>query len=156
MSEKTPRLFISYSNRDEKWRQMFTDIMDPIVKKGIIEIWYDGLISSGGRFEDQILDALATSDAAILLVSPQFLSSKFISEKELPEILRRDAAEPDFRIFPVLVNNCFWRYTDMVTIQFCHDVAQPLAYMEDHEVNHELIKIGEQIINHFTSGQGKS
>lgn len=151
-----PRLFISYSNRDERWRQMFTDIMDPIVKRGIIEIWYDGLISSGGRFEDQILDALAASDAAILLVSPQFLSSKFISEKELPEILRRIENEAGFRIFPVLVNNCFWRYTDMATIQFCHDVATPLAYMAEHEVNHELIKIGEQIINHFTSSNERT
>lgn len=151
MVDKRPQLFISYSNRDEKWRQMFTDIMDPIVKKGIIDIWYDGLISSGGRFEDQILGALDESDAAILLVSPQFLSSKFISEKELPDILKKNE-DGNFRIFPVLVNNCFWRYTDIATIQFCHDVATPLAYIAEHEVNHELIKIGEQIISHFTNG----
>jgi len=38
----------------------------------------------GEEFERQILEAIGRCDFGLLLISPAFLGSKFITEKELP------------------------------------------------------------------------
>lgn len=53
-------------------------------KKHEYVIWHDTGLEVGEEWEKQILEAIDNCDFGLLLVSPGFLASKFISEKELP------------------------------------------------------------------------
>lgn len=142
---KIPTIFISYSRKDEKWCEAILDYFAPLVRQKKLHIWYDKMVSSGGRFEEQILEALEESDAVIFLVSTAFFASEFIWNKEIPMTMEK-WKKGEVKIFPVLVNNCLWRYTEFANIQFSHDVAEPLLYLDDKRQNHEITKIVGDVI----------
>lgn len=142
---KIPKIFISYSRKDEKYCNLIVDYFAPLVRQNKLEVWIDKMVSSGGRFEEQILEALEESDAVIFLVSTAFFASEFIWTKEIPMTMERWKSK-EVKIFPVLVNNCLWRYTEFANIQFSHDVADPLIYLDEKGQNHEITKIVGDII----------
>jgi hypothetical protein len=146
MDESVRQIFISYSRKDEKWQDMIEDFFAPLVRQRVVRIWHDKLINTGGRFEEQIFRELEASHLAILLVSPAFLASDFISTKELPKILER-WQRGELLIAPILLSDCLWRYTDLANVQFAHDVSIPLLYLTEKDLNHELAKIVGGIIN---------
>src|SRR5262249_13182722 len=58
------------------------------------ELWTDGNILPGQRWRDEIQDALRRCDFGLLLVSPSFLASNFITTAELPLLLREKRVIP--------------------------------------------------------------
>ena len=52
-----------------------------------VDVWDDTRIVPGSRWQGKIKEALDTATAAVLLLSPAFFRSQFISEHELPEVL---------------------------------------------------------------------
>ena len=53
---------------------------------------------------DKILENIADSQGAILLISNEFLKSEFITEKELPAILNKSDSDPDYKLILVLLD----------------------------------------------------
>src|ERR1017187_204562 len=56
---------------------------------------------------------------AIVLVTPAYLASEYIKDKELPEILKA-ATEGRLRIIPVMVEHTFVERTDLWNYQFAN------------------------------------
>src|SRR5262249_44408099 len=81
------KVFISYSRRDEGWRQRFQDAMGSGFYKKKFELWYDKRIVPNKGWEGTIRGALAEAKIALLLVDNDFLNSDFIANDELPIIL---------------------------------------------------------------------
>ncbi len=52
-----------------------------------IDFWDDSKIQSGQKWLDEIEKALSEATVAILLLSPDFFASDFISSKEVPKLL---------------------------------------------------------------------
>jgi hypothetical protein len=46
-------------------------------------------------------------DLALLLVSPDFIASRFIQDEELPRLLRYRATQ-GLRVVPIVVRPCIW------------------------------------------------
>jgi len=84
-------LFISYSHKDQEWLVELKKWLKPLEQKDLIKIWDDTEIQAGDEWRDKIQKALASAKAAVLLVSQDFLTSKFITNSELPVLL--DAAK---------------------------------------------------------------
>src|SRR5262245_45059413 len=82
----TDRLFISYSHEDGKWLESFRKHLKPYARLGLI-ICDDTRIQAGSLWEKEIQKELSQCGAALLLVSPDFLASDFIHDKELPPLL---------------------------------------------------------------------
>lgn len=59
------------------------DVLSPS-KSHDYRLWRDTGLVVGEEFEAQILEAIEQCDFGLLLISPAFLASKFITEKELP------------------------------------------------------------------------
>ena len=87
----SPQIFVSYSHHDTGWReQLFADYVKSTL--GVTRIWTDASLRAGEQWEAEIERRLRTSTVAVLLVSPHFLASSFISTREYPQIMARARA----------------------------------------------------------------
>ncbi len=76
-------------------------------ESGITNIWHDDLIEPGDRWFDEIDQAMQQADAAIFLISADFLDSCFIQSVEVKELLTRHHNE-GVLIFYVILRPCDW------------------------------------------------
>ena len=91
-------IFISYAHEDRDALKKIKAILEEYDGKGEIKYWDDSQLKAGEKWEEQIQDALDEARAGLLLVSPDFLKSKFIKMKELPDLLE-GAEENGKKIF---------------------------------------------------------
>lgn len=86
-----PPFFVSYSHHDSDWRAHLFDTCLSTTH-GDYLVWSDAWLRAGDAWREQIEAQLARCAVAVLLVSPNFLKSSFIAERELPVILQRARA----------------------------------------------------------------
>lgn len=90
----TKRLFLSWWHDDEALQLDLVEHLTPCLKilKGItIEWWQDSLIRTGERWRPEILERLDECHYGLLLLSPGFYASPFITEHELPKFIGPNA-----------------------------------------------------------------
>ncbi|PLW67276.1 toll/interleukin-1 receptor domain-containing protein [Pseudohalioglobus lutimaris] len=84
---KKVKFFVSYAHANRQLSDNFLtrlcDVLAPSKKHDYV-LWRDTGLVVGEDWEQQILSARDSCDFGLLLVSPAFLASKFITEKELP------------------------------------------------------------------------
>lgn len=100
-------IFVSYSHRDEAWKDRLIQQLQVLELEGDLEVWDDGHISVGDDWQPAIEAAIANARAAVLLISADFLTSRFIRATEVPELLRRRESE-GLRVIPAIVRPCPW------------------------------------------------
>jgi hypothetical protein len=101
-------IFVSYSHPDETWRQRFETISKPMSRVIPIEFWSDRKLKAG-KWEAQIEAAMHKSEGAVLMVSPTFLASDYIINKELPYIIKAHGGR-GLMIFWCLLEPCDLRW----------------------------------------------
>jgi hypothetical protein len=100
---RTPRIFVSYSHKDQKVKErLVTHLNVPQA-----DVWDDSRIKPGDEWLSEIEQAMAGADVAILLISADFLTSRFVLSKEVPVLLERRERE-GLLVYPVLVEDCAW------------------------------------------------
>ncbi len=72
-----PTVFISYSHKDEEWKDRLVTHLDVLQRQGLLSVWQDRLINAGDAWGPEIQKAMDEASLAMLLVSPQFLTSDF-------------------------------------------------------------------------------
>jgi len=139
----THTLFISYSHGDNKehhWLERLTTFLDALNEELPIEVWADRRIGTGEKWRDEIAHAISRASAAVLLVSPGFLASKFIKENELPQLLRaKDAGV--LKLYLLVVAFSPWKHTILEKYQAFNNPNNPLESMPEPEQNMWLNKL---------------
>jgi hypothetical protein len=79
-------IFVSYSHLDKEWRKAFEQISAPLRNAIPIEFWSDEKVREGD-WDKKIRQAMARSEGAVFLVSPDFLASEYITKVEVPYFL---------------------------------------------------------------------
>ena len=97
-----PCVFISYSHADEEWRQRLVAQLGVLELQGTFRTWDDRQIPTGGDWRAEIDEQMAAAEAAVLLISVDSLTSKFILENEVPVLLERRERD-GLRVFPLIV-----------------------------------------------------
>jgi len=85
--KKKIKFFVSYAHSNKELAKSFLEKLREMLapsKKHEYFLWRDTGLEVGEEWEKQILEAIDHCDFGLLLVSPGFLASKFITEKELP------------------------------------------------------------------------
>jgi hypothetical protein len=85
--------FVSYAHVDDEYADPFLDGFKDIVapsKKYRFEFWQDRVILPGETWAEEIKKALKRCSMGLLLVSPAFLASHFVTEQELPKFVGED------------------------------------------------------------------
>jgi hypothetical protein len=102
------KIFISYSHKDEEWKNRLVTQLEVLELEGFFDLWEDRRIETGTDWLPEIEKALNEAEVAILMVSANFLTSKFIRGTEVPRILERREKE-GLKVIPVIVKPCPWK-----------------------------------------------
>jgi tetratricopeptide (TPR) repeat protein len=119
------KVFISYSHKDIAWLKKIRTMLKPLEDSGRLLFWDDTRIAPGTKWRDEIQLALNSAQAAVLLVTDNFLASDFVVCVELPQLLKA-AENGGLRLFAILVSHCLYEQTPLKDFQFANDVSTPL------------------------------
>lgn len=101
------KIFISYSHKDEAFKDELVTMLAGLQRRGIVDAWQDRRIEPGEEWHKAIQTAMDECDLALLLISSDYLASRFIQEDEQPILLKR-RDEMQTRIVPIIVRPCIW------------------------------------------------
>jgi formylglycine-generating enzyme required for sulfatase activity len=119
------QLFISYSHVDRGWVERLQTMIRPLVRSEALRLWDDSQIPPGAKWKVEIEKALASAKVALLLVSDHFLASEFVTNQELPPLLRA-AEEEGLCILWVCLGPCFYEATPIHEYQAVLPPGEPL------------------------------
>jgi tetratricopeptide (TPR) repeat protein len=103
-SNNPPEVFVSYSHKDNDYKDELVKQLNVLEQQGVIANWHDGLLVAGQRWNDEIVKRLKTSRIILLLISADFLNSVYINNVEIEHASRRYQAG-EVIVIPVLVRN---------------------------------------------------
>ena len=104
MPQPPPKLFISYAREDEQFKDQLVEHLEGLRQQGVIASWHDGQLVAGQQWNEEIVSNLKEARIVLLLISPSFIRSEFISKVELAEAGERFARD-EVTVIPVLVRN---------------------------------------------------
>src|SRR6266478_2708231 len=147
----TPTVFISYSHRDEAWKDRLVPQLRALEQAGVgLQVWHDRKIDGGDQWYPEIREAMANAAGAVLLISADFLASAFCVQEEVPALLKRQE-EQGMLLIPVLLKPCVWkahrwlkdrqmlpRDGKCVAIDFANNLADAV-----------FAAVAEQVLAHF-------
>lgn len=140
-----PSIFISYSHKDEKWKERIVKHLGVSQEQGLLSLWDDRRIDAGEDWYEAITEAMDAGSVAVILLTANSLTSKFILREEVPRLLeRRD--EAGLRIFPIVVEPCDWEAVEWVRrMQLRPKDGKPLSGGRKHQVETNLAAIAKEI-----------
>ena len=139
------KIFISYSHEDEAWKERLLNSLRVLERKESVTLWDASELTPGSDWSEEIGSALQQTDIAVLLVSPSFLASDFIVNRELPALLERRQKE-GLAIIPVLVRPCLWDFLPgLAELQFANDTSKPLSSGSEEERDKAITSITQLI-----------
>jgi len=129
-------IFISYSHQDKEWLEKLRVFLTVLEQQGVIKFWDDSQIEPGLPWNKQITDVLNAAKAGLLLVSQDFLASKFIKDVELPRLLH-NAIKAGKRIY--------WLHLSPSTVFETHpEITEYQSILEDPKTSLEELDVVAQ------------
>lgn len=145
-------IFISYSHKDKVWVQNLKTMLAPHIQNKTIVVWDDSDIEPGMEWAKEIKNALGRANAAVLLVSPNYLASDYIVKNELPPLL--DACqERGLKVLWIYISSCRYEVTALAKYQALHDVSRPLDQLARPKRNEALKDICDKLKQVVTEPQ---
>lgn len=144
-------VFISYSHQDEDWKDRVVGHLKVLGIDDELEIWHDRRIAKGDDWFPEIQEAMERSAVAVLLISKDFLTSRFIQGTEVPHLLKLYRNE-GLRVIPLFVRPCAWQVVDwLAAIQGGPKDAKPLSGWSDHDADQTLADLALEIQSHLAA-----
>jgi adenylate cyclase len=143
-ANSSPDVFISYCHRDKPWLIQLQDHLKPVVQYDAVKVWDDTLIEPGQKWRSEIQRVLANAKVAVLLVTPAFLASDFITRNELPPLL--DAAcQTGLKVLWIPVKPSSVEKTPIAEYQAVLNPKKPLIGLQEHDRDAAFVTIAEKI-----------
>jgi 8-oxo-dGTP pyrophosphatase MutT (NUDIX family) len=142
-------VFVCYSRKDERWRQLITEWLRPVQDTHPITVWSDKNIDPGTEYFIEIDNAIAHARIALLLVSASFLASDFIMKEELPRILA--ARSRGLTVLWVPTSRSIWQGSPIAPLQAVLEQSVFLDEMAFVRRQRALQIICEAVLNAFTA-----
>jgi hypothetical protein len=117
MEQQPIEVFFSYSREDKSLRDKLEKHLISLRRQGVISLWHDREIVAGSEWEEEIDRHMRTADIILLLVSPDFVASKYCYEVELPDAMARHEAEEAY-VVPILLRpTAGWKNLSFAKLQ---------------------------------------
>src|SRR6266849_8210214 len=106
------KVFISYAHADQELHKKLENHLSSLKYSGEITLWQDQEIPAGADWEDQIHTHLDEADIILLLVSSDFIASKYCWNKEVQAALQRHRVGT-VRVIPIILRPVRWQNTPL-------------------------------------------
>lgn len=117
MREEPIRVFISYSQKDEKrFRLALDSHLKILQRQRVIDTWHDRMIKPGTEWKDTIDANLEQSKIILLLVSSDFIASDYCWEIEMKRAMERHEKK-EARVIPIIIRDCKWETAPFAKLQ---------------------------------------
>jgi hypothetical protein len=83
------RVFISYAHADEALRVELGKHLATLERQRLVASWHDRMIAPGADWTQEVDDAIENADVILLLISADFVSSRYCYDIELRRALAR-------------------------------------------------------------------
>lgn len=138
------RVFVSYSHKDRKWVERVKVHVKPLVREGTISLWEDSQISPGTDWRSTIQAELSSARVAILLVSADFLASDFITDQEVPRLLRA-AEEAGTLVLTLIVSPSRFAESALARFQTINAPDDPLIAMKTPQREDTFVRLAAAV-----------
>ena len=139
------KVFISYSHKDESWKDRLIVQLNVLKHIGSFNIWDDRQISTGNDWYQEIQYALSCAKIAILLITAEFLTSQFINNEEIPVILN-NKKEQWLKVIPIIIKPCAWKKIAWLSsMQVLPKDGIPLTQNSENDIETFLAHVAEMI-----------
>ena len=140
-----PTVFISYSHKDEAWKNRLVTHLGVLQQEGLLDLWDDRRIGAGEDRYQKIEEAIAKARVAVLLVSADFLTSNFILSEEVPRLLEHKDNE-GLRIFPVIIRPCAWKHVKwLARMNLRPKGGKTISSGDEHQIDADLATIADEV-----------
>lgn len=136
--ETRPYVYLSYSSNDSKWKDQILDFLSPHADEIGFTVWHDRFLKTGEKVEQKLHEVRNNAIAAIIVLSPNWLDSKYIKDTEWFQLSQR--ARLGLRLLPIIVNECNWREFEIKEFNIFPPQARPVAA---GDVNADLAEFAE-------------
>jgi formylglycine-generating enzyme required for sulfatase activity len=119
------KVFCSYSHNDEPLKDELAKHLTMLERQGITSTWHDRKIPPGKEWDQQINENLNTADIILLLVSSDFIFSKYCWDVEVTKAIERHEAG-EACVIPIILRNVFWQDAPFAKLQALPKNAQPI------------------------------
>jgi len=104
---KRSHIFISYNRKDRKDVERLLDHLGSGQSRLFVNLWDDRRIEAGSNWVRELNRALNRASVAVLFLTPDFLTSGFAQNRDVPSLLERRNHE-GLTIMPVIARPCHW------------------------------------------------
>lgn len=128
--ENALRVFLSYSHKDEAYKEELDKHLSALKESNRIKVWNDGMISGGAEWDETIKSELKAADIILLLISPDFMASKYIKEVEMKAAIERHERK-EVKVIPIFLRKCDFKGMSFDKLQGYPKDAKTIKSFED-------------------------
>jgi len=129
MSSDAITVFFAYSHKDEALRDELAKHLEALKYSGDITSWYDRKILPGDEWEKKIKESLNSAQIILLLISSDFIASRYCRDIEITGAMERHEAG-EACVIPVILRDCLWTETPFGKLQALPKDAAPVMDTE--------------------------
>ncbi len=123
----------------------------PLFRDELIDIWSDKRIKPGQIWNKEIEKALEEAKIAILLVTADFLASDYVSEKELPLLIKASADE-GVTIVPIFIKPAnLNKFENITRYQGVNTPSITILDMAENDQEKTFVKLSEAVEQYYNN-----
>ena len=122
----TIEIFYSYAHKDETLREELEKQLSLLQWQGILTGWHDRRIGAGQEWADEINTHLNTANVILLLISPDFMASKYCYGIEVKRAIERHE-QGDALVIPIILRPVHWQGAPFGKLQALPTDAIPVT-----------------------------
>ena len=152
------KIFFCHAHEDEKFLNKLKAHLSPLKRQGLIEELPDRDFAAGTEWDREINKHLNSADIILLLVSPDFMNSKYIQSIEVTRALDRHQ-RGEARVIPVILRHVLWQVTPIGKLQALPKDGKPMKSWADQDeayfdVAKSILEILENVLDQKRILQG--
>src|SRR6185503_17343659 len=125
-------LFYSYAHKDESLRNELDKHLSGLVHTGQITEWHDRQIGAGMEWEGEISAHLESAQIILLLISADFIHSKYCYSIEMKRAMQRHDAE-EALVIPIILRDVDWTELPFSKLQALPPGAKPVTKWKNRD-----------------------
>ncbi len=122
-------VFCSYAHEDEPLCEDLQRHLKALEHINLIRPWHDRRISPGAEWERAIAAQLQAAEIIVLLVSPDFLASKYCNHEAGVAMKRHESRQAV--VMPVILRPCLWESQPFARLQVLPKDGEPVTDWTD-------------------------